>query len=160
MARTTSRFPKTQDKRGRPLLIDWQESEGELLALYNGETQPARRLRLNAFCLLRMGKSLTTVSKQLDIKYRTLQRWVAWYRHGGLDEVLGRTTGGKRLFQAGYLTPAQGEELKKQAGKGRFASAGEVADWVQDQWGIVYQPGSIYSLLRCLGIRIKQASRE
>jgi transposase len=158
MATTTSRFPTVRHKRGRPLNIDWQESEAELQALYNGETQPARRIRLKAFWLLHMGKSLTEVSTQLDIRYRTLQRWVAWYRHGGLNEVFARTTGGKRIFQAGYLTPTQEAELKREANKGRFASAGEVADWVQDQWGIVYQPGSIYSLLKGLGITFKKVS--
>ena len=160
MAGMTSKIPKHNDKRGRPLIIDWQENERELCALLEGETQPARLIRLKALWLLRRGKSLKEVSKQCDIKYRTLQRWVAWYRLGGVDEVLTRTTGGKRAFQAGYLSPTQEEELKKQANRGRFATAGEVVTWVEDEWGIVYQPGSIYSLLRCLGISIKKASRD
>jgi transposase len=40
-----------------------------------------------------LGKTLEVVAELVGIGYRTLQRWVSGYRHGGLKEVLQRIKG-------------------------------------------------------------------
>ena len=82
-----------ENRAGRPLEIDWQESIEELEALYYQEKNGHKRVRLRAFLLLRAGDSLIEVSESEKVSYRTLKRWVAWYRTGGLQEVLSRTPG-------------------------------------------------------------------
>ena len=75
---------------GRKLVIDWQETASELRKLYRQERNSERHTRLHTFWQLRLGKTMKEVSELEDIGYRTLQDWVAWYRHGGLTEVLKR----------------------------------------------------------------------
>jgi ATP-binding cassette subfamily B protein len=89
----TERLEVEQKRAGRPLDVDWQESIEELEALYHQEKNAHRRVRLRAFLLLQSGSSLKEVSESERISYRTLKRWVAWYRAGGLAEVLHRTPG-------------------------------------------------------------------
>lgn len=84
---------RVRRRAGRPLEVDWQESEEELRAMHLHEQNAHRRERLRAFLLLQSGNSLVEVSESENISYRTLKRWVAWYRNGGLEEVLSRTPG-------------------------------------------------------------------
>jgi ATP-binding cassette subfamily B protein len=89
----TERNEVAQKRAGRPLEIEWQESLEELEELHNLERNAHKRARLQAFMLLRRGGSLNEVAQAEGISYRTLKRWVAWYRTGGLAEVLRRTPG-------------------------------------------------------------------
>ena len=146
--------------RGRPLAIKWQHSEKELKDRFRQERQWRIRTRLHALWLLRKGKRMTEVSQVLDINYRTLQRWLALYGRGGLDEVVRRTVGGQRREQPGYLSAEQEEELRARADGGHFRTAQEAADWLEAQWGIRYRPGSIYSVFRRMGISKKVPRRQ
>jgi predicted Zn-dependent protease len=89
----SERLEVAQKRAGRPLEVDWQESIEELKALLLQEKNAHRRVRLRALLLLQSGNSLIEVSESENISYRTLKRWVAWYRTGGLAEVLRRTPG-------------------------------------------------------------------
>lgn len=146
--------------RGRPLAVKWQHSEEELYEHFRQEKQWRIRTRLHALWLLRKGKSMTEVSQVLDINYRTLQRWLAWYGRGSLGEVVRRTVGGQRREQPGYLSAEQEEELRARADAGHFHTAQEAADWLEAQWGIQYRPGSIYSVFRRMGIGKKVPRRQ
>jgi transposase len=75
---------------GRQLQIDWQQTGAELKELYHKERNSEHRPRPHALRQLRCGKSLKQVAELVGIAYRTLQYWVAWYRDGGLAEVLSR----------------------------------------------------------------------
>src|SRR5690606_41626100 len=74
--------------RGRPLRVRWTHTVEDLVARIQQEPDPRRRQRLQALLLLRAGQRLTDVSETLGVHYRTVQRWVDWYRTGGLDAVL------------------------------------------------------------------------
>ncbi len=78
---------------GRRLEIDWQETASELKECYRKERISKRKVRLHALWQLRLGKSLAEVAELVGMDYRTVQNWVAWYRHGGLKEVLQRIKG-------------------------------------------------------------------
>ena len=78
---------------GRKLEIEWHETASELKNRYRKERNAERKTRLHAFWQLRLGKTLKEVAQLVGIGYRTLQNWVAWYRHGGLAEVLRRIKG-------------------------------------------------------------------
>lgn len=77
---------------GRPILIDWQESAEDLRDRYRQEQNELLRMRLQALLLVREGKTLTEINKTLPVSYRTLQRWLSWYRAGGVDELLRHET--------------------------------------------------------------------
>jgi transposase len=147
------------NRRGRPLEIEWQESAAELHRQYKAEKHLARRTRLHAFWQVREGKSLKEVSAMLGIAYRNLQRWVAWYRQGGLAEVLERTPGGGPGKPA-FLTAEQLEKLRQAVDTGSFHTAKEVAAWIEQQWEVKYTPEGIYSLFRRMGIGKKVPRRQ
>src|SRR5688500_16305822 len=92
---------------GRGLVVARQQ-EDTLEALrehYRQETKGEVRMRLHGLWLLRTGRRLREVAATVGVEYRTAQRWVGWYRTGGLAEVRRRKGGGKG--NAPYLTSAQ-----------------------------------------------------
>jgi hypothetical protein len=79
--------------RGQHRPIPWHESAAELDALYQQECNDQRLVADPALWLLCQGHSLSDVSRAVDVEYRTVQRWVAWYRQQGLAAVVRRTPG-------------------------------------------------------------------
>jgi len=51
---------------------------------------------------------------------RTIDRWLGWYRAGGLPEVRRRVPGYGAVRQPHRLTPAQQAGLLERAGRGEF----------------------------------------
>jgi transposase len=62
------------------LQVTWQEDEARLYELYKGEKDHQIRVRLHALWLLRQGHAMEEVATLLGVHYRTVQKWVAWYR--------------------------------------------------------------------------------
>jgi DNA-binding response OmpR family regulator len=138
-------------KREHPSIADWQESADELFEKYRYEKNVYRRTRLQALWQLRQGKSPGEVSELVGVSYRTLQRWIRWYREGGLDEVLRRIPG-RTLLPGGQsrLTAEQLAEAKEQLDAGTFRTAQEAREWIEARWGVTYTTKGTYSVLRRL----------
>jgi len=107
---------------GRQLHIDWQQTGTELKDLYHKEWNPERRTWLHALWQLRSGKGLQEVAALVGIAYRTLQYWVAWYRQGGLTEVLKRIKGHGRQGRPAKLKALQQRALAAKVALGGFRS--------------------------------------
>jgi hypothetical protein len=73
---------------GRPVTIAWQEEDTieALHEAYRTEATGEIRTRLQGLWLLRRGWTMRAVAPVVGVHYRTVQRWVGWYRHGGLAE--------------------------------------------------------------------------
>jgi transposase len=97
--------------RGRPFTLTWSadDSESALKAAYLAERDGVIRARLQALWLLRTGRSLGETTAAVGVHYRTIQRWVDWYRHGGLALVRCRRMGG--VGQAPFLTREAQEQV-------------------------------------------------
>jgi transposase len=80
--------------------------------------------------------------------YRTVQRWVAWYRAGGLEAVRTHRMGG--YGQTPRLTEEQQEQLAQEVETGRFHHATAIRVWVTETFGVSYTEGGMYSLLERL----------
>jgi transposase len=133
---------------GRRLQIEWQESANELATLYKNERNADRRSRLLALYHLRRGKRIQDVVEILNVSYRSVQHWVAWYRTGGLDEVLRRirghnSSGGHRA----YLTDQQQRALLAKVQLGDFRTVWDAVQWVKDRWGVRYTYKGMHDLL-------------
>ena len=74
-----------------------------------------------------------------------MQRWLAWYRAGGLAPLEGRHAGSQGA--PSFLTPEQKAELSDEVATGRFRTAAEIRRWVEERWGVVYTEGGMYALL-------------
>ena len=53
--------------------------------------------------------------------------------------------------QLRYLNEEQERTLVEEVGSGRFRTAGEIADWVESEYGVRFKGNSIYSVLDRLG---------
>ena len=121
--------------RGRRFLVTWceEDSAEALKAAYQGERDPEFRTRLNGLWLLRCGWRLLSVAAAVGIHYRTVQRWVGWYREGGLPKILSHKMGGKG--QEPYLSDEGEEQVVSEVATGRFRTTGEIRDWSAEPSG-------------------------
>jgi len=67
---------------------------------------------------------------------------VSWYRKGGVAEVVSHKMGGKG--QVPYLTDEAEEQVAREVATGRFRTAGEIRDWIAEEYGVTYKMGGIY----------------
>jgi transposase len=114
----------------RRLQIDWHEDEQTLYKLYKQEKDRQNRTRLQALWLLRQGRSMFEVATLVGVHYRTVQEWVAWYRLGGVTEVLRHRHGGHGGAER-RLTPEQEAELKAKAAAGEIRTVQDAVDWAK-----------------------------
>jgi transposase len=133
--------------RGRPFRVAWrvEDTPAALKAVYQAEGTGAIRQRLHGLWLLRSGWTLGAVAAALGVHYRTVQRWVDWYRAGGVAVVRARRMGGHG--QPAKLSAAAQAAVAEEVATGRFRTAAEVGDWIADAYGVRYRPGGLAGLL-------------
>src|SRR5690349_15600697 len=137
-------------RRGRKLTVAWasEDDAASLYARYRRERRPDARPRLHGLWLVRTGKTTREASEVLGVEERTVQRWLAWYRAGGLAPLEGRHAGSQGA--PSYLTAEQKTELAEEVATGRFRTAAEIRAWVRERWGVSYTEGGMYALLHRL----------
>ena len=141
--------------RGRPLVIDWrpEDDEATLKAAYQQERRADVRPRLHALWLLRRGRGVREVAALVGVHERSVQRWVGWYRDGGVAGVRAHRQAGKG--QPSFLTAEQQAHLWDEAAAGAFRTAAEAQQWIAREFGVSYRPGGMYALLGRLRIHPK-----
>lgn len=138
---------------GRPFVVPWEEDGETLFRAYRAAEEPEQRTRLQGLWLLRRGRSLSETAAVVGVTYRTVQRWVTWYREGGLEAVVGHRRGGPGLRP--WLSPEQQKQLQERVAQGGFRTAEEIGEWVRKTLGVSYRRGGVYTLMRRLGARKK-----
>ncbi len=124
-------------RRGRPFVVAWRDEDTEeaLRTAYRAERDPALRQRVQALWLLRGDTRLVgEVASAIGVEYRTVQRWVGWYRTGGLAAVRSHRLGGPG--QPPRLTPEHQEQVAKEVETGRFRSAATIRVWITETFGV------------------------
>jgi transposase len=141
--------------RGRPFVVPWRDDDSEeaLKAAYLAEHDGIIRSRLQALWLLRAGRSLGEATRALGLHYRSIQRWVAWYRDGGLEMVRQRRSGG--VGQPAFLAAAAQEQVAQEVATGRLRTGAEIRQWIAEMYQVDYTVGGVYTLLGRLGCRPK-----
>ena len=139
----------------RKTAIVWavEDTAEALHAQYRAEPVAEVRTRLHALWRLRLGEGPTEVAAVVGVSRNAVQQWLRWYRSGGLAAVRSHRRGGPG--KPSHLTPDQEQQLAAAAAQGVFATAAAVRDWLEEQFGVVYTEGSMYTLLPRLGIRLK-----
>ncbi len=132
--------------RGRRLAIAWQDDELTLWQRYRSEPAPEVRTRWHALWLLRQGRSATETAALVGVHRCSVQRWLAWYRQGGLAEVARHRQGG-RQGRTPYLTAEQQAHLTAETARGTIRTVGEAVRWVERQFGVRYTAWGMRSLL-------------
>jgi len=136
-------------------VIDWrpEDEPATLKALYLKERRADVRPRLHALRLLRSGRGVREVAAVVGVQERTVQRWVGWYRDGGLAAVRAHRQAG--TGQPSFLTADQQAQLWAEAAGGAFRTAAAAQQWIETQFGVRYRPGGMYALLGRLRIQPK-----
>lgn len=134
--------------------LKWKEDEKRLYELYRKESNGKIKMRLHSFWQLRQGKTIQAVCEITGCSAASLERWLRWYRHGGIDEIYRRKHGGDH-GEKGFLTEIQKEALVKQAAEEGFASATEAGVWIEETFGVHYKTDSVRKLLRRVGLKKK-----
>jgi transposase len=130
---------------GRHLEIEWQDDTQRLFRHYQQERLPDVRPRLHGLWLLRTGHSLSETASVLGVHYTSVQRWVAWYRRGGIAAV--RTHRRVGRGKAPMLSPEQQQQFRDQLALGVFHTAKDAMSWVAQRFGVHYTQKGMYSLL-------------
>ena len=117
---------------GPRLQIEWQESAEELKTLYKRESHPQRRTRLQALWQLRTSKRIADGVASVGVSYRAGQQWLAWYRSGGVEQVLHHITGHASRGATPYLSAKLQRGLAARVELGDFKTVWEVVQWVED----------------------------
>ena len=138
----------------RSLSIVWHEEAAQLEALYKAEKESQRRTRLHALWLVRLGHTVQSVASLVSIHARTIQRWLAWYRQGGLAEVLGHRHGGHGGRRA-RLSEAEENQLKTWAQAGQIGSIWDGVEWAQAHCGVGYTYWGMRKIFARLGLNKK-----
>jgi transposase len=136
--------------RGRLFEVVWREEDTPeaLKAVYQKERNPQVRTRLHGLWLLRCGWRLGMVAEAVGAHYRSVQRWVAWYREGGLPQVRRHQMGGQGPHP--FLSAQAEIQVSEIVATGQFRTAWEIRDWIAQQYGASYTLGGVYSLLKRL----------
>lgn len=137
----------------RPLRIDWQEDEKTLYRLYKQEKDHQDRTRLQALWLLRPGRSMKEVADLIGVHYRTVQEWVAWYRRGGVAEVLRHRHGGHGGPER-YLNKEQEAELRAKAEAGEIRTIQDGVEWAKTH-DVAYTYWGMRGVFGRLGLKNK-----
>jgi len=147
---------------GRGLQVEWQESEEDLKQAYRREKHRQRRERLFALWHLRQGERVEEVAQMTGTAYRVIQRWVSWYRHGGLAEVMRRVSGHGTQGVKAKLSSVQQKALVARVKLGDFTTVWDVLAWVEARWGIVYSYEGMRSVLKRnqLGLKVPRPQSE
>jgi transposase len=129
------------------LTVAWaaEDDAASLYGRYCRERRADVRPRLHALWLVRTGHTTRETAEVLGVDERTVQRWVAWYRAGGLAPIEGRHAGSQGA--PSFLTPEQKAELADAVATGQFRTAAEIRRWVAEHWGVSYTEGGMYALL-------------
>ena len=139
----------------KPVAVEWTESAEEVERQYRAERDVERRKRLGALWRVRVGDRIPDAGRVVGVGSRTVDRWLGWYRAGGLPEVLRRVPGHGAVGQPHRLTPAQQAELLTHVARGEFRTYEEARAWVEAAFGVVYRPGGFSISLHRLGVRPK-----
>ena len=139
----------------KPVAVAWAESAEELEARYRSERDVERRKRLGALWRVRVGDRVGDAGRAAGVGGRTVERWLGWYRVGGLGEVLRRVPGHGAVGQRHRLTAEQRAGVLARCAAGAFRTFEEARAWVEAEYGVAYRPGGFHTSLHRLGVRPK-----
>jgi transposase len=140
---------------GRPFKVAWraEDTVEALKAAYQAERDRERRAQLQSLWLLRSGWQMGPVAEAVGANYRSVQRWVAWYRQGGLAEIRAHRRAGKG--QPRFLSAEQEAKVAAEVSTGRFRTAAEIRAWIAEEFGVEFKVEGVYTLMQRLKCRPK-----
>ena len=147
-------------QKGRPITIEWHETEDDLYEVFATETEVKKRQKLQLLWLVRAGNSIRKSCRTVALNERTGQRYLQWYREGGIENVLDRQHGGNRGGQSSFLTQKQQAELKAEADAGKLKTVWEGIEWVKEKHKVKYSYEGMRGVYNRLQLRKKVPRKQ
>ena len=104
--------------------------------------------RLSAILWLADGATGEDVAARLGVSARQVRKWLKAFRTHGLDALCELRYRGR----VPRLNDAQLDELRQEVAKGRFRTARQIADWVDQRFQVRYSESGVKELLRRIGV--------
>ncbi len=139
----------------KSVVVPWRETAEDLRERYVEERDIERRKRLQALWLVRRGDGPAEAGRLAGVGARTVERWLGWYRGGGLDEVLRRVPGHGTVGPARRLSAEQECSLVAACAEGRFRTYDEARAWIAAEYGVAYRYSGLWTVLARLGVHPK-----
>ena len=127
--------------------LNIHESEAELKKLLRKEKTGSGKERIQLLYLLKSQKAQTiTQASELLGRHRvTLQDWLAKYRQGGLENLLGQASSlGRPRKIPMWAEKALAKRLEEPEG---FESYGAICQWLETKFGIQAKYKTVHSLV-------------
>jgi transposase len=110
--------------------------------------------RLSAVLGIADGWTQHEVADLLGVTQRQVRKWLRIYRTQGLEALCTLHHQG----DPGNLRPAQIERLKTEIATGRFLTAQQIGDWIDEIFHIRYTPRGVRDLLHRIGVSYHKAT--
>ena len=94
------------------------------------------------------------VADLLGVNARQVRKWLRTYRTRGLEALCTLHHRG----DPGKLRPAPVERLKAEVATGRFLSAQQICDWIDETFHVTYTPRGVRDLLSRIGVSYHKAT--
>ena len=144
--------------RRRPIDVHHQAS-----AVLERETQekvPWKLQRLQGLRLALEGQDgYRRIAAIVRVTTSTLNKWINWYREGGIEGLLSRPVGAGGGKEPRF-TPKEWERFREQLAKGEWRTARDAQRWLQETMGLKISRKEVYRHLGKLGARLKVGRRS
>lgn len=110
--------------------------------------------RLSAVLWAADGRSQQEIADLLGVTARQVRKWLRRFRLHGLDALCTLDLRG----DPGKLRPAQIKRLQEAVATGRFLTAQQICDWVQESFHVRYSSRGMRDLLHRIGVSYHKAS--
>ena len=140
--------------------IDVHHQAEQVLERERTESSPWKRQRLQAIRLAMEGReTYPRIAAIVRTSSASLCQWLGWFRHGGLEELLGHANGAKG-GKLPRFDPPQWERFRAELAKGTWRTARDVQRWLKDELGLVIARKEVCRHLGKLGARLKVGRRS
>ena len=144
--------------RRRP--IDVHRQSAEVLERESSEKIPWKLQRLQGIRLALEGQDgYRRIAQIVRTTAATLNKWINWYREGGIKGLLSRPVG----WQGGKtprFTPEEWERFRAQLAKGTWRTARDAQRWLRETLGLKINRKEVYRHLGKLDARLKVGRRS
>lgn len=130
----------------------------------HGSPQELERVRREAVALVAQGVSPAQIAAALDRSVRSVQRWIAVVKKGGVDALAATPhAGAKPKLSARQREWLLGQLLKGARAHGyqtEFWTAPRVQQLIRERYGVEYHVNYVPTLLKALGFTRQRPARK
>ena len=144
----------------RRRLIDVHRQAAEVLERERLEKIPWKLQRLQGLRLALEGQDgYRRIAQIVRRTAATLNKWINWYRGGGIEGLLSRPVGSEG-GRTPRFTPGEWERFRAELAKGTWRTARDAQRWLREALGLKISRKEVYRHLGKLGARLKVGRRS